>query len=440
MPLDQATFYQNFLKASDAYESGDPETAFRQIRPLLSYPEPSELDTRWKPTWNLFSLIGGEFAGEDFSKLAQQVAHYPDNANVLYKMGYELIEQSLPRIAATVLARAQQLSPSHPRIVEELAVALERSNYHGDACEVLRSQPTLLDQHFLFRYLLAFNTIMAGDLAAARQLLPLRPDDEREQKMAQNIENIVDRADCIAPVSPLDRQDLRGWHFALTRGLLLHRSPYGLDAGMNGRYAYVQDSYSLINEGIQRLKVVLATWQFPLKRVIMLPDRNSQILAHATAQAFDCKLVPWSRWTANRPGLVVAYDLQDIAEDAFQNLSSLKPKQLFWTHASCWTQDQPYAADLTTFLYQVNTPPWSGEGLLMSESGEPTKQKVDNREPSALATDILNATIEADALTDRPELEALAAALWPRLQQMQQEKRQRCRQWDGSPVPSSRFT
>ncbi len=440
MPLAPEAFYQNFLKASDAYESGDAETAFRQIRPLLSYPATSELEVRWKTTWNLFSLIGSTFAGEDFAKLARQVAFYPDNINVLYKMGYELIEQSLPRIAATVLARAQHISPAQPSIVEELAVALERSHFHHDACEVLRSQPDLLNQKFLFCYLLAFNTIMSGDLSAARQLLPLRPGDEREQRMAQNVENMVARAGCIDAVSPLDRQDLRGWHFALTRGMLLHRSPYGLDAGMNGRYAYVQDSYSLIHEGIQRLKIVLDTWQFPLKRVIMLPDHNSQILAYAVAQALGCKLVRWSRWTANRSGLVVAYDLKDIAEEAFQNLGTLKPGQLFWTHASCWTQDQPYAADLTTFLYQVNTPPWSGEGLRMSDAGEPVKQAVDERDPSAIAADILNAPVDADALGDRSELEALASAIWPRLQQMQQDKRQRCRQWDGSPVPSSRFT
>ncbi|MEO1591389.1 MAG: hypothetical protein AAFU71_08875 [Cyanobacteria bacterium J06632_22] len=440
MPLDKETYDQQFSAAANAYDTGDITTAFQNIRGLLSYPESPELDWRWAPTWNLFAAIGGEFAGKDFTQLAQHVALYPNNANILYRMGYELVEKSLPQIAATVLTRAQQLSPDNPRIIEELAVALERSHFHTEACRLLRSQPTLLEKYFLLRYLLVFNTIMLGDLAAVRQRLPLNPGNDREQTMAQNLEDMVTRADCISTASPLDTQDLRGWHFALTRGLLLHRSPYGLDAGMYGRYAYIQDSYSLIHEGIQRLKLVLDIWQFPLNRIIMLPDRSSQILAHAVAQAFHCDLAPWTDTPADRTGLVVAYDLNDISDVTFQHLSTVRPNQLFWTHASCWTQDQPYAADLTTFLYQFNTNPWSGQGMRRSDSGEPVKQAVDERAAPAIAADILNAPLRTDALCDRTDLETLASALWPRLQQMQQTQSLRCRQWNGSPVRSSQFT
>src|SRR5436309_3575045 len=42
----------------------------------------------------------------------------------------------------------------------------------------------------------------------------------------------------------LGPQDLRGWHFALTGGLLINISPWGFDAGMNGRWAMVGDSYA----------------------------------------------------------------------------------------------------------------------------------------------------------------------------------------------------
>ena len=50
------------------------------------------------------------------------------------------------------------------------------------------------------------------------------------------------RADIARAVTPLDHQDLRGWHYVLTGGILAGLSPYGFDAGMTGRWAYVNDS------------------------------------------------------------------------------------------------------------------------------------------------------------------------------------------------------
>jgi len=45
-------------------------------------------------------------------------------------------------------------------------------------------------------------------------------------------------------VTSLDRQDLRGWHYVLTGGILASLSPYGFDDGMTGRWAYLSDSVS----------------------------------------------------------------------------------------------------------------------------------------------------------------------------------------------------
>ena len=49
------------------------------------------------------------------------------------------------------------------------------------------------------------------------------------------------RAGTARAVTSLDRQDLRGWHYVLTGGVLASLSPYGFDA-MTGRWAYLSDS------------------------------------------------------------------------------------------------------------------------------------------------------------------------------------------------------
>ncbi|MEY9926628.1 hypothetical protein ABH926_001250 [Catenulispora sp. GP43] len=76
----------------------------------------------------------------------------------------------------------------------------------------------------------------------------------------------------------LGPKDLRGWHFALTGGVLLTVSPYGYDAGMTGRWAMVGDSYGACAEALRRLKVVLAANGSAPQSVSLLPDRDSQIV------------------------------------------------------------------------------------------------------------------------------------------------------------------
>src|SRR5258708_13714115 len=113
---------------------------------------------------------------------------------------------------------------------------------------------------------------------------------------------MLKRAGCLFGIKLTDRRDLRGWHFVLTGGLLLHLSPHGFDEGMNGRYAFVQDSGALCLEGIQRLRAVLDTLKCTVPRVFELPERSSAILAHAVAQLLHCPLVPWPEIGSTQEG------------------------------------------------------------------------------------------------------------------------------------------
>jgi len=56
------------------------------------------------------------------------------------------------------------------------------------------------------------------------------------------VRRILARAGTARAVTSLDRQDLRGWHYVLTGGVLATLSPYGFGAGMTGRWAYLSDS------------------------------------------------------------------------------------------------------------------------------------------------------------------------------------------------------
>lgn len=82
--------------------------------------------------------------------------------------------------------------------------------------------------------------IAEREAALAASVLALSPTTEAEVHMAARVERMLVRADALTGVTPLDDRDLRGWHFVMTGGLLLHVAPEG--QGVRGRYASLADN------------------------------------------------------------------------------------------------------------------------------------------------------------------------------------------------------
>lgn len=431
-------------EAIQALNNSDPRAAFQALRGVLEYPGHKSLQRRWSDAFDVFAKIGATALGEEFAVTVRNVALYPNDVSVLYTLGYELIERSLPAIAATVLARANALAPGEEAILTELVCALEHAGYNSEACRFLREVPELLEKSFLCNYLLAFNALMTGDLREPRLLLPrLQQSHEPDYVyMTGQIAGMLQRADALTGVLPLDSQDLRGWHFVVNGAILLHLSPYGFNEGMNGRYAYIHDSKELIIEGIQRLVTVLDTWKLPISRVFVLPDRNSAILAFAVAQILQCPLEQWSKGSQS-PGLIVAYDLAQLESELLLQLAEHRCGQLLWSHANCWTEPPPFSADFQTYLYQTNVSPWSQGMSIYAEPEYSPPTPIVETNIEEFATSIVSSTLAPCDLEDLPALVALAQAAIRvtgehaagAFQQTGSRRRQRV----DSPVPSSRF-
>jgi hypothetical protein len=368
-----------YSEASQALNSGNPKQAFNVLQGILGYPGHPVLSEHWQEAFGLFTEVSRAFADEDFCSKVQKVTEKSDDTGALYELGYDLVESSVCGIAATVLNRANYIEPGNPTFVSELVCALEKIGLHAEACKVLHEVPNLLAANFTCRYLLAFNSIMVGNLAEAKQILPSlqQSQDAKEISMAETIAGMLQRADALKSVSPLDAKDLRGWHYVLNDALLLHVSPNNLNQGMNGRYGWIQDSYLFIREGIERLIQVVNTWDISIPKVLVLPEVNSSILGRAVAQILSCPMEIWSEENSQSPGLIVAYDLSKLETGLLEKLQKRHPEQVLWSHASCWTTEIPVAADLITYLYQFNILPWErglGEEQLDDSSQETLEQ------------------------------------------------------------------
>jgi len=416
---------------------GDDTGAFNRLREHLGWPAGKGIAATELPRWlALLAELAARRGAEPLAEITADVVREPDSPDQLYDLGYALIDAGAPGIAATVLWRCLALAGDSEEVVCELVSALESALAYPDALAILDAHADLRARSYLCRYLYAYNAAMAGKLDVTRATLAsLEPGAPEEEAMQATIREIVERADRLAGASPLDARDLRGWHYVLTGGLLVHQSPYGFDEPMHGRYAWLGDSHARIATGLDRLAELVRG--IDLGCIYAPPGRGHEIVAHAAAKRLGLPMAPWPAVGVPAPGLVVLYDLADLAPAEVARLSQRRPDQIVFAHASPWTQDSPIAPDATTLLYQTIVPPWGESVVVDPESQEVRTSPPDERAPEAIADDILASPgLEGDELAAEQlaAYAALVARIWPL------DPGPRSRLWAGGPVPSNRFT
>lgn len=421
---------------ADMLDRGDDEAAFLAVRARFGWPVGKEIPPAELPQWlGLVAALASRRDAPKLAELANEAVRDPDSPDRLYDLGYALIDAGAPAIAASILWRCLALVGESEDIVSELVSALESALAYDDAFGVLAEHPTLRQHSFWCRYLYAFNAAMSGRLDVTRETAPqLAPDTPENETVAATIHGMVARADRVAGIAPLDPLDLRGWHYVLGGSVLLHQSPYGFDQPMHGRYAWLGDSYSRIAFGLSRLAELARGHQ--LECVYAPPGRDHEIVAIAASKRLGLPLVPWPAVGVPAPGLVVLYNLADLAHNDVMRLVQRRPDQILFAHATPWTVDNPVSPDVTTLLFQSIVPPW-GEGMIVdSETNQIEKAPPDERPTEVVADLILAAPpLGADELAaDQPERYArLVERGWPL------EVGPRTRLWAGGPVSSSRF-
>ncbi|MBU8899615.1 hypothetical protein KRR26_28795 [Corallococcus sp. M34] len=451
------TFAARLEEARTALSEESPQDAFGHLRPVLSYPGAPELavPSRWAETWELFARIAGALSATTLEDAARQAVKQPTDAEGLYALGFALVDQGLNDVAATVLSRGHREAPDSVEMLQEWVAALEGMGASAEAVRVLHAAPALVTANPFLMYLLAFNALMTGDLLEprtwvaqleARMAAPLDDAEEPPLPLSELVERLkggLARADAIRAVTPLDTRDLRGWHAVITGGLLLHLSPYGRDEGMNGRYAFVQDSEQNCLEGIHRVAAVLARIERAVPCVFILPERDSAILGLATAQVLGLRAVPWPEEGTDAPGLVVAYDVSHLEGSLREQLHRHHPGQVLWSHACPWTESPPFAPDLVTLLYQMNVSPWAQRLVLSPDGQQPERAPAEEGSEESLAARLASRTLSDEALADLSVLGELASALamqeGPGVAGLFREHGRRRRQFTDSPVKSNRF-
>ncbi|MFJ7592416.1 hypothetical protein ACIQZO_34615 [Streptomyces sp. NPDC097617] len=323
---------------------------------------------------------------EDLADAAGAAAERPGEPQALYDFGYACVERGIAFLAVAPLREALRLLPDSRPLLAELVSALEDENRHAEAAALLSGRGGALPA-WPETYLLAHHTLLAGDLDTAERIGRALPAPEDPQWSGAHDRQLrrLDRTGrarraqrAAGHTDPLGRADLRGWHYGLTGGLLGTLSPYGWDAGMTGRFAYLGDTHATCRRGLGRLALALEAAGRRPTTISLLPGRSDRILGLAAARLLELPAVPYA--PARGDTVVVAYDLNAADPDLVRTLHARTDGQILAEHATCWTDPPAVSADFSALLCQFVAPPW----------------KDDQRSEEEIARDVAHAAADPD--------------------------------------------
>ncbi|MBL1084346.1 hypothetical protein JK359_20645 [Streptomyces actinomycinicus] len=423
-------------KAWESLDSGDVPGALRQLRAAGEEQPLGEVAL-------VVRRAADSVGFDDLARAAAALTAEPGRAQALYDFGYACVERDVPYLAIPALRGALRRAEGSLTVLRELVSAYEREGRHGEAVtELARREGTFQD--WPDRYLLVFNAVLAGDLELARRQHALLPDPEDSmwQGARERQNRVLERAADAERAGSLDLTDLRGWQYVIGGTVLGTLSPYGFTAGMNGRWAWVQDSPGQCLRGLLRLRALLAAAEVRPRSVSLLPDRDSQILGLAAAEVLGLPAEPFE--ADRQDTVVVAYDLDGLAvhdggPELVGSLFGRTPGQVLHAHASCWTDPPAITPDSVGLLHQSVVAPW-GEQLAQGPDGGVRRGPADDRPAAEIAAGIVGADPAPDPgdgegpADDDAGFTAFATAVrdtWLR--------GDRARVRSAGPVPGSRF-
>ena len=111
--------------------------------------------------------------------------------------------------------------------------------------------------------------------------------------MVSTIQGMLDRAAKIKEkrILNLGGTDLRGWHFVINGGVLLHLSNDLTHPGMFGRYTNGEDSYARCMEAFIKIKEALGNW-FWNRIKLSNASTNGNLLTPRSAAGNNGKISP----------------------------------------------------------------------------------------------------------------------------------------------------
>jgi hypothetical protein len=329
----------------------------------------------------------------------------PFAAPRVYELAVSLQNAGMYSEAVGVFTVAYQLQPEVEFIISRLCCSHEELFQYGrilDRIELHQQKfplpPVLV--YYKFNAYLKQNRLKEARLAY--EAIPSVEGMENPGFMPSRAKSMLELAERLhgkvnAP--------LRYWNSVYNDSLLTMLSPYGYET-MSGFYGTLQDDFSLVRGGLERLKVILAAvgWQPP--RVICANDPRSEVLGGAAAALLGCEAVQLTPEAFASGGLIVVFSIELANPADLPFLFRRTSNTALFSHLMAYTNSRGMVADVVSIFAELPRCPWFREYF---EGGRTTPtEKFIEISPVKHTLEILNSSFEAVSAADRSELEVLA--------------------------------
>ncbi|MBI5495809.1 MAG: hypothetical protein HY904_12365 [Deltaproteobacteria bacterium] len=335
---------QRAAEATELNKAGEHAKAWDLLSPLLEYPG-TELDAAaWRAVLAALAQVGRKWERRAWWEPMDKLARDPHDVKLLFKTGYELLEDGRPEVAACLFLYAHRLKPTNEDILTELSCSLEDLRRHDEARGfLLAADPVLLRESFNLRYLLAFNHLMCRDVDAARALVPnlLREKDPEMLPLAHELDHMLARYDVARTATPLDGTDLRGWHFVVNGGFLVDTS-----GPLGGRHGQPADSAAHRRLGVDGALAALDALGVTPSTVYSLALPGSATLAAALAERLSRPVVEYPARGSLEPGLLVLFSTSAVDDAWLEVLQWQRPGQPVFAWNASWREEPAFSADI----------------------------------------------------------------------------------------------
>jgi tetratricopeptide (TPR) repeat protein len=344
----------------------------------------------------LCRLLGSEPEAQRFQALAAR----PDDGQAQFELGWNLVEQGRPDVAAALLGRCLAGRPQDPSVRRELAFArLQAGDFAGClvALDPLAEDPDLSESErldvLLVRAEAAFyarqRELCAGLLDQAEDLVP--DDAQRERLDALHAQ--LGRA---ARWPSLDALGLREWHFVQHAGVILKvAGGWFEDGSLRGRYDVLDLRPDMVAFLLQRLAHLLERLGLE-PELVQAASPTAAPLAHALALRLDvpCHDDPTGR--DGRDALLVAANAAEFGPLATGLARHHGELRLFSLNLD-WEHGAPVCPEVAGVLARRVLLPWETRYAIREGTAEMREVPADPRPAAEIGAELRAAM---DALPD----------------------------------------
>jgi len=350
-----------------------------------------EKDVNYRALYELASETLEKLGGDGEKQLFTAVLQAPASSAAYKDLGNFYFSNVHYNLATVFYEKTLELSPDDQEVRHDLALCYARRFQVQRAVNLLELSGS---DDFWDVYFLNKCKVLTGEtegvqevLDELREMLDAQPDQEQMIFPKSKVNEVHEMLRRYHTVDD-PRMHIRDWHYIQYGGVLLDYFDDSENYVAGGRYVASWGSFESVKAAAVRLRRFMETLTVPVRSVVAMPDRDSEIVGRVIAQQLGTDLSIYDPQYSYTDCLIVA--AQNSAFNGHQELTTVRNGQLLYALHLDWLEAAHICPDIAEFMAQAYYFPWNGGGfkVIDAESGKFERTEPDTRPAIEIAAEI----------------------------------------------------